>query len=345
MRVNKFEKMIGSEPNNLNELTLAVGIPTYNNEATIRKTLESLINQTRKPDRIIVVDASTDQTPDILRKVATETNIPIDYSRQSDQGRGVGAARQEIYEQLEEDILACLDTKKQVDNDWVEQRVRFHTANPEYDILCGAMVSNNVDRPVRDVKDSFFLRQSNCSIRRSALDRVGGWDPSMARGEDWDLRIRLWRSGSQSYVKGTLSCEFIEKDTTRTKVTKIFKRPSSVNYIRKYGKWYAQFHPIHILGDVASIISIFMLLATGALIFVYVPGALVALTIPVIGAPTYLYFKTFRKRASISDFRLIHIVLMMRFFILGISALRELVYRPNETWNYGGLNSLENSES
>lgn len=339
--MNDLEKMTDNETADPAELTFAVGIPTYNNEATIRETLESLINQTRKPDRIIIVDASTDRTPDIVEDVAAETDVPIDYIRQSDRGRGVGAARQDIYEHLKEDVLGCLDTQKRVNDDWVEQRVRFHGKNPEYDILCGAMASDDVDRPVTDVKDSFFLRQSNCSIRRAALKRVGGWDPSMARGEDWDLRIRLWRSGSRSFVKGSLSCEFIEKDTAKTTLTKIFERPSSVNYFRKYGTWYVKFHPIHVLGDIASTVSLLALILAATLLFVWVPGALAVLTIPAIGAPTYLYLKSFRERGSLSDLRLIHLVVMMRFFILGISALREIVYRRSEEWNYSGFTSGE----
>lgn len=332
------------EHGELTDLTFTVGIPTYNNESTIRETLESLIDQTRQPDRIIVVDASTDRTPDIVADIAAETDVQIDYARQSDRGRGVGAARQDIYEMLEEDILGCLDTQKRVDEDWVEQRVRFHAEHPEYDVLCGAMVSDDVDRPVDDAKDSFFLRQSNCSIRRSALDRVDGWDPSMARGEDWDLRIRLWRSGSRSYVKGSLACEFIEKDTAKTTLTKIFERPSSINYLRKYGFWYVTFHPIHVLGDVASIVSLLALLVAAILSFVWLPGALLALTIPLAGAPAYLYFKAFRERGNLSDLRLQHVAVMMRFFVLGISALRELVYRRGEEWNYGGFAADEPME-
>ena len=96
------------------KLTIAVGIPTANNEDTIRETLESLLRQTVQPDRIIIIDASTDSTPNIVRSVNKNTSVPIEIHQQSTRGQGVGGARQDIYDLLEEDILACLDTQKKV---------------------------------------------------------------------------------------------------------------------------------------------------------------------------------------------------------------------------------------
>jgi glycosyltransferase involved in cell wall biosynthesis len=100
---------IGDE---LEDVSIAVGIPTMNTAATIRETLESLVDQTRQPDRIIVVDASTDETPEIIEEFAEQTDVIITLRRQSETGRGVGSAQQEIYDASTEDILACLDTQK-----------------------------------------------------------------------------------------------------------------------------------------------------------------------------------------------------------------------------------------
>lgn len=120
------------------------------------------------------MDASSDLTPDIVREVDSETEVPIECHKQSDQGRGVGGARSDIYSLVEEDILACLDTQKRVGPEWIEKRLDFHRENPEYHILSGISSTNVVDRPANDPKDLNFLRQSNCSIRKSALDRVDG---------------------------------------------------------------------------------------------------------------------------------------------------------------------------
>jgi glycosyltransferase involved in cell wall biosynthesis len=321
------------------DLSLTVGIPTANNEATIRETLESLANQTVQPDRIIVIDASTDATPDIVRAVDEETKVPIELHEQSSRGRGVGGARQDIYELLEEDVLACLDTDKRVGPEWVEKRLEFHHKHSEYDILSGTK-SEGVDRPAEGPKDTDFLRQSNCSIRKSALDRVEGWDPWMSRGEDWDLRIRLWTSGAQSYIRGDIGCEFIKRDDPKLAFGKILSRPSSVDFLRKYGLWYLRFHPIQPLGDIASLCSLIAIPVALLLGTVWSPLALLLLLGPLLGSLTYLHVKGTQSRdpKSLTDLRLVHAVFAARFFLLGYTMVRQIVRSHDYDWNYGGFN-------
>ncbi len=51
--------------------TLSVGIPTFNQADYLEQTIESLLNQTRPPDEIVISDHfSTDRTPEIIRKYA-----------------------------------------------------------------------------------------------------------------------------------------------------------------------------------------------------------------------------------------------------------------------------------
>lgn len=316
--------------------TVAVGIPTYNNAETIRKTLESLLSQTRKPNRIIVVDASNDRTPDIVRNVSESSEIQIEYHRQSDRGRGVGAARQDIYELLEEDVLACLDTHQVVDENWLEKRMKFHRNHPEYDALSSTH-SNDVERPIENVKDPNFLVQSNCSILKSALDRVDGWDPWMSRGEDWDLKIRLWTSGGETYVKSGLESKSLTKDDAEEAFGKILERPSSIDFIRKYGLWYISFHPIHLLGELASVFSIIAFAAALILAVIWSSLAIGLLSIPLIGSLTYLYMKSFRGQSTLSNLQMNHVIIALRFFILGYTMLRKLLTAQDREWNSSGF--------
>jgi hypothetical protein len=174
-------------------------------------------------------------------------------------------------------------------------------------------------------------------MTKEVLDRVNGWDPWMARGEDWDLRIRLWRAGIQSWVCSELGCEFIEFDEPTNVITKIFDRPSSVDYLRKYGFWYARFHPVHVLGDVASLVSLLVLIVAPILAVVGSFAALGLLIVPVLGTVTYLYVKTFRGRRCLRDFEFIHLFVLPRFFVLGITAAEQLLDEGDYDWNYGGF--------
>jgi len=278
-----------------------------------------------------------DRTPDIVKELSSNDVVPIELHKQSNRGIGVGGARQDIFDLANEDILACLDTQKKVDRHWVEKRLEFHQKRPEFDILSGVRSQSVVDRPANGVKDPVFLRQSNCSIRRSALVRVDGWDPWMGRGEDWDLRIRLWTSGSKSYIKSELGCKFIEPDDYHTAFGKIFGRPSSANFLRKYGWWYFQFHPIHVLGDVSSLLSMVVAILAVFLAALWTPVALILLAIPLFGATTYLYLKSFGGDEGLRDLRLIHGVIALRYFVLGYTFLSQVVHCEDNEWNYGGF--------
>lgn len=313
-------------------LSVTVGIPTCNNEATIRETLRQLVEGTRPPDRILVVDASTDRTPKIVDEVAAESQVPIDRYEQSDRGRGVGAARQDIYDRFEGDVLACLDTNVRVDADWLAERVRFHEEHPEYDVLSSAPLSD-VDGPVDDPKRGFYFQQANCSIRAAALDRVGGWDPWLPRGEDWDMGIRLWRAGARVYARSDLhGDQMVEESQT---LSKTLGRPSSVAFLRKYGGWYLRFHPTHPLGDALSIVGLLALVATPLLLVLAPVLALGTAGLAAGLTALYLWLKLVPHREAWRP-RLRDLHRTPRFFLLGYTALREFA-AGDRPWNRGGL--------
>jgi len=317
-------------------IDLTVGIPTMNNEGTIRGTLESLLEQSRPPDRIIVVDASDDRTPDIVKNIASKSDVRIDYYRQSDRGgRGVGRARQDIYEYFDEDVLACLDTNLKVSNDWVEQRVQFHKENPEFGILSGTN-QGGLDEEVTDHKSPHYFRQANCSLTAGALNAVDGWDPWMPRGEDWDIHIRLARAGARSYVKSSLPVEQINQESGLSVVRKNLRRPSAVQFLRKYGIWYAQFHPLHPLGEIASFLSAACIVASVILAVTANPLSLVALSISAASTFIYLHHRILRHRDGIY-FQRDDLVWVTTFLLMWVSTARELRRRSGVEWNYGGV--------
>lgn len=316
------------------DLSVTVGIPTKDNADTIRATLESLVDGTHPPDRILVVDASDDETPDIVRDVADESDVPIDYVRQSREGRGVGAARQEIYERFDGDVLACLDTNLEIPDDWLERRMRFHETHSEYGVLTGTKTPG-LDEPAEPGAGEYF-RQGNCSITCEALDRVGGWDPWFARGEDWDMHLRLAAAGVESYTMSAVGATHRDEETPLQKVSKKLGRPSSVAFLRKYGLWYLRRHPMHVLGDVVSVVSLLVLVVLPVLAIWKRGLAAVASLLPLAGTAGYFHHRT--QVADDVAYRRSDLPHVLEFYVLGYTTLRELLYGPQGVdWNRGGL--------
>lgn len=328
----------------MDNLTIEVGIPTANNEDTIRTTLQSLINQRRKPDRIIIVDDSTDSTPEIVRDVARTTEIPIDLFSQS-VGRGVGGARREIYERFQGDILACIDTDNKLGASWLAEHANFHTEHSDFGILSN---TSGLNRAVSNPKDSDYFGQSNCSLTRDALQTVDGWDRWFPRGEDWDMRIRLWRAGVNSYAKREINTTTqqigTEGEGTLVErvslwVSKKISAPSSAYFLKKYGSWYLQFHPKHVVGDLLSIFSLLsVVLSPLLLVFGYPLLTLVSVGMPLLFSVVYAYHKGPRKRAGL-DLQKDDITAIPIFFVLSVSFMSSLVALSfNEfDWNYAGV--------
>ncbi|MCX7955942.1 MAG: glycosyltransferase family 2 protein, partial [Patescibacteria group bacterium] len=82
-------------------MTISIIIPAYNEEKYIENALKSLVNQTEKPDEVIVVDNNcTDKTIKIAKKyqkklplkIIHETKQGIAYSRNT----GFNKAKGEI---------------------------------------------------------------------------------------------------------------------------------------------------------------------------------------------------------------------------------------------------------
>lgn len=184
--------------------TVAVIIPTYNRASFLPQAIGSLLNQTRVPDEIIVVDdGSTDHTPEIL----AHYDAPVIVIRQENQGRS--AARNTGIEAVQSDLIAFLDSDDLLLPESIEKRARVLETHSDVGIVyCEVVV---IDREGNECCQGhqFFsgprpsgnvfalLAQKNFvppiayMIRRTCLDNVGLFDETLHLLEDYDLWLRL----------------------------------------------------------------------------------------------------------------------------------------------------------
>jgi glycosyltransferase involved in cell wall biosynthesis len=85
-------------------MKISAVIPVYNCAATIRATLDSVLQQTVPPDEILIIDdGSTDDTASILESY--KPRITVFWQR----NQGVAVARNELVARAKGDLLAFLD--------------------------------------------------------------------------------------------------------------------------------------------------------------------------------------------------------------------------------------------
>lgn len=244
----------------MNKPKVAVGLCTYNNEDTIEETLSTLVNQTVKPDLIIICDKSSDKTFNKLQYFSKNSEIPIKIILQK--GDGVASAYQEIYHELkktnEYDIFATLQTDWKVKSDWLESHLKERERFPSCESVS---VTKNIKESyiVKSIKDPGFFTGVNMSINMSALDKVNGWDVNFLRGEDWDIGIRLYYAGVVALRSNKPISERIKDDEPYISLSKAKRKPTSLTFLAKYGRFYLKLNPEHVIGDIVSL-SFWMLL-------------------------------------------------------------------------------------
>ena len=193
---------------------VSVVIPTYNCAQYIAETLNSVLYQTRPPHEIIIVDdGSTDGTGDIVRSFGNA----VQWVQQTNQGvcvarnRGLALSTGEFLCFLDHDDY-WLPHKLQHQLDSFEAHpetgvvfTRFALWHPEqgsYPRPDQVAAPDDVLPPSDPAYSGWIYHQflldcwaltSTAMIRREALDRCGGFDPSLPYSEDWELWLRISR--------------------------------------------------------------------------------------------------------------------------------------------------------
>lgn len=188
-------------PNTRSALAASVIIPTMNRGAPLLELLDALSAQATPPGgfEVIIVDSSTDQTPELVRKyIEAHSGEPvIQYLREERVGvhyarhRGARAARGEIFVQIEDDampepgwLIALLEPYAEADTLATGGRTapRFEGEPPwwilEEQNLNYLSISSLGDKR-REFRSGCPLYAVNMSVRRDLLFAVGGFNPDI----------------------------------------------------------------------------------------------------------------------------------------------------------------------
>jgi glycosyltransferase involved in cell wall biosynthesis len=180
---------------------VSVVIPTRDRLSLLTRALESVHDQTYSNLEVIVVDdGSIDGTPDILARDDRVRLIRLDASvgGAAARNRGIAAARG--------DLIAFLDS----DDQWLPEKLSAQVAVFEHNPRVGAVYCRHFDHDdetgVRSQSKGRIytgdimpeLLSGNCPrtvslfvVRKSALERAGGFDEGLRGFQDTDLWLRL----------------------------------------------------------------------------------------------------------------------------------------------------------
>lgn len=182
-------------------------IPLYNKENYIKKTLQSVLNQTFQDFEIIVVeDCSTDSSKSSAQVVCSDKIKIV----QHEYNQGLSASRNTGIANSDSDFLAFLDADDLWDNKYLEKihdlTQKFPTAHlfatnytETYSEKIAVKPSSNLknfhsEGIITDFFESSLYQNIYCPsslcAKKEVFDTIGGYNINISFGEDVDFNIR-----------------------------------------------------------------------------------------------------------------------------------------------------------
>jgi len=222
---NKYISDMTIKNSKENTLSISVVMPVYNGARYIREAIQSVIDQTIKPNEFIIVDdGSSDDGPSIIEEMGRKYQITFLRKKENE---GQSAARNFAIKKSNSDLIALIDQ----DDRWFENHLeelikpfKEHHGRPlgwsysDFDdidedghIVARTFINrSSLQNPKRDLilflQQGAVIQPSATLISRVAFEKVGGFDENLSGYEDEDLFLRMFRANYDNvYIPYSLS--------------------------------------------------------------------------------------------------------------------------------------------
>jgi len=213
--------------------TISVVITAFNYGRYLDECIQSVLNQSVKPDEVIVVDdESTDNTSAIVAK------YPVEYIWQKN--KGLSGARNTGIRAATSTYIMCLDADDMLRPDAIKEHLAI---SDEHSIAqCGMLYFGSevaTFRPEGATHKSLLRTNSvycNSVFPKRGWEAVGGYDESeiMRLGlEDWEFWIRLTGKGYAVKTSDYIALLYRRHPHTMTKQTTHPNWVKLVSYIKE----------------------------------------------------------------------------------------------------------------
>ena len=165
-------------------------IPTYNEEKFISLTLQSIVEQTVLPSKVVVVnDGSTDKTVEIVNSFVEKYSFISVVNKSSDAihlpGSKVIQAFQKGLETLDDnyDIIVKIDADLIFPSNYFETIIKHFQSDERIGMVGGfCYIEKNGDWILENLTDKDHIRGALKAYKKEAFKEIGGLKPAMG----WD---------------------------------------------------------------------------------------------------------------------------------------------------------------
>ncbi len=260
----------------MSEPAVSVIIPVLNEERFLKQSVEAILNQnySGQLEIILALGPSKDQTNVIAQELAKDQRIKL---VENPSGRTAAALNNAI-KNSNFDIIVRLDGHAIVDSNYIKNAVKTLVESGADNVggLMKAEGTNAFEKSVAAAMTSkfgvgnapFHVGGKSGEVdtvylgtfRKSALERVGYFDESFIRAQDWEMNYRIRKTGGKIWFNPDLvvsyrprknllqlAKQYFEYGQWRKQVTKTYPETVSMRYLAP---------PITVSGLIAGIIMV-----------------------------------------------------------------------------------------
>ena len=260
----------------MSEPAVSVIIPVLNEERFLKQSVQAILNQnySGQLEIILALGPSKDQTNFIAQELAKDQRIKL---VENPSGRTASALNKAI-KNSNFDIIVRLDGHAIVDSNYINNAVKTLVESGADNVggLMKAEGTNAFEKSVAAAMTSkfgvgnapFHVGGKSGEVdtvylgtfRKSALERVGYFDESFIRAQDWEMNYRIRKTGGRIWFNPDLvvsyrprknilqlAKQYFEYGQWRKQVTKTYPETVSMRYLAP---------PITVTGLIAGFIMV-----------------------------------------------------------------------------------------
>ena len=211
--------------NNIAHSSVTAIIPCYNDGPYVTVALNSMLNQTLLPSRIIIIDDGSSQaTKDILEELQ-HTLLSIMYQ----DNQGVSAARNNGIRAAKTKYIVTLDADDYFEATFLEKAYQYLEGHKQTGVVGCYYKPFGSKGPIADVirpkggtVENFLARNNGlgCSLfRKQCWEEANGYDENFKNGyEDWDFWLTIVSKGWNIHIIPEVLFNYRKKLESRDRV-------------------------------------------------------------------------------------------------------------------------------
>ena len=205
---------------------VSIILPTYNRAHIIEKSIRSVLQQTFTNFELIIVDdGSTDNTEEVVKSIDDDRIKYIKYP----ENKGANVARNLGISLAQGVYIGFQDSDDEWYIDKLEKQVRLMKSSlPIIGVVYSAYMRDEKNEKIYIPTDDIikldgnileellthnFVDTPTMLIRKECFDKIGDFDESLPRFQDWEMAIRLAEHYHFKYMNEATLDAYIQSDS------------------------------------------------------------------------------------------------------------------------------------